>query len=241
MASCTNCGQRLGPDLRFCPSCGAEVLAEPIGGAADSDPATQKYQAQPAAGFGNNLAPAKKVGPFTRPVVIILANIAAVLVIAVIGTAAYFGFKDGGDEATPAAEKDKTSQQATSTRKRPATTATPPPAGAPASPSPAASAPPPAPPAVPAPAAPAPAPAPAPASPVNDDLYTAETNAMLDVVQADAIWWGGDSYSVITYDALNNTGTVLIIYYGDVTTYTELYMTKDQYGWYVYDDYSYTY
>lgn len=79
-----------------------------------------------------------------------------------------------------------------------------------------------------APRTPTPAPAPAPAS--------SETDAMMAAVLGDSAgsWNGADSYEVVSYDPTTNSGIILITYYlPNTIRYTELYMDKDQYGWYV--------
>lgn len=78
------------------------------------------------------------------------------------------------------------------------------------------------------PRTPAPAPTPAPAS--------SETDAMMAVVLGDSAgaWNGADNYEVVSYDPTTNSGIILITYYlPNTIRYTELYMDKDQYGWYV--------
>ncbi|MDO8736360.1 MAG: hypothetical protein Q7K29_04680, partial [Thermoleophilia bacterium] len=75
---------------------------------------------------------------------------------------------------------------------------------------------------------PTPTPTPAPAS--------SETDAMMAVVLGDSAgaWNGADSYEVVSYDPTTNSGIILITYYlPDTIRYTELFMDKDQYGWYV--------
>lgn len=235
MGYCTKCGNKLDPDLRFCPSCGTEVgaqdSAEGPGGGGESGAG----QGVSVTGAGGTPVAPGTANRFGSPAVIIIANVAAVLLIASLALGAYFIFRgdDGGTGDTSAG--GKTTQGTSSTRTGTSTTPTtttrtttsglrnltiPVPTPAPT---------------------PTPAPVPAtPAPPNNTDLEAIETQAMLDVILADPYYGGGDSYSVISYDALSNTGTVLIIYYGDVTSYTELYMAKDQYGWYVYDETSFT-
>ncbi|MHB8793038.1 MAG: hypothetical protein ACYC6O_06835 [Thermoleophilia bacterium] len=76
----------------------------------------------------------------------------------------------------------------------------------------------------PAPATPTPAPA------------SSETDAMMATVLGDSAgsWNGADNYEVVSYDPTTNSGIILVTYYlPDTIRYTELYMDKDQYGWYV--------
>lgn len=64
---------------------------------------------------------------------------------------------------------------------------------------------------------------------------------MVALIQSDPYYGYGDTYEVMAYDPYNNSGTVLIAtYYTDYTQFTEVYMLKDQYGWYANDDYTYT-
>jgi len=53
----------------------------------------------------------------------------------------------------------------------------------------------------------------------------------------DPYYGGGSYYEVIAYDSFSLTGTVLITFPGDM--FTEVYMSRDQYGWLAYDDYTY--
>jgi len=59
---------------------------------------------------------------------------------------------------------------------------------------------------------------------------------MMAVVLGDSAgaWNGADNYEVVSYDPTTNSGIILITYYlPNTIRYTELYMDKDQYGWYV--------
>jgi hypothetical protein len=175
---------------------------------------------------------------------IIIANVAAVLIIASVALGAYFIFRGDGNGPGDVTTEDKASQQTTSTGTDTSATQTAK-TGTTTSPrtltTPVLTVPLPQRPPTPTPT-PAPTPAPAPVTPPsNSDIEAAEMTAMLDVVRGDPYYGGGDSYLVIAYDPVYSTGTVLITYYyGDVISYTELYMAKDQFGWYVYDEYSYT-
>ena len=61
------------------------------------------------------------------------------------------------------------------------------------------------------------------------------------LIETDPYYGGGDYYEATYYDPAAGAGTVLITtYHTTHTEYWEVYMAKDQYGWYAYDDYWYT-
>lgn len=97
-------------------------------------------------------------------------------------------------------------------------------------------------PATPPPAQATPAPAtPAPGPGAGSTNQAADQASMVDLIRSDPYYGGGDTYEVMAYDPAAGTGTVLIsTYYTNYTQFTEVYMAKDQYGWYAYNDYSYT-
>jgi hypothetical protein len=230
MAYCQECGNELEPDSKFCASCGATVPGRERGGQAaeGTEAPTQVTAAGAGATPGTGEAPKSK-GPFSNPAVIIGANVAAIIVIAAIAIGAWFIFRDdgGGSAASSAGGSSKTgtasSRTATSTTRTTATTPTTPTTRTSATNQQA------------APQGqgraqtPAPAQNPAPAA----GSAEAEKAAILDVVMSDPLYGGGDSYDVASYNPDDMSAIVLITYYGDQTWYTELYMYKDQYGWYV--------
>ncbi|MHB8967636.1 MAG: hypothetical protein ACYC5A_10980 [Thermoleophilia bacterium] len=95
-------------------------------------------------------------------------------------------------------------------------------------------------PATPTPAPNPPAPTPAPGGGVANN-QAADQADMVALIQSDPYYGYGDTYEVMAYDPYNSSGTVLIAtYYVNYTQFTEVYMLKDQYGWYADGDYTYT-
>lgn len=93
-------------------------------------------------------------------------------------------------------------------------------------------------PATPTPAPVTPTPAPGGGVPTNQAADQAD---MVALIESDPYYGYGDTYEVMAYDPGNNSGTVLIAtYYVNYTQFTEVYMLKDQYGWYADGDYTYT-
>lgn len=156
-----------------------------------------------------------------------LSSIALILLLVIGSALAGAGCGDEEQQAsTVTVKEDKTVTKKDKTTKKTGTA----PKTAPATPTP--------PPATPPPAPVTPSPGPGGGSSSNQ--ATDQAN-MVALIQNDPYYGYGDTYEVMAYDPYNNTGTVLIAtYYADYTQFTEVYMLKDQYGWYANGDYTYT-